>query len=65
MTITLNGDARETASTSIDALARELTPAPETLLIEHNGTALHRSDWAAVSLKEGDRLEILRVSAGG
>lgn len=65
MTITLNGEAYETAAATIQALAGELTPAPETLLIEHNGIALHRSDWPETPLKDGDRIEVLRVAAGG
>ncbi len=37
----------------------------ETLLVEHNGLALHRSEWAERVLQPGDRLELLRVAAGG
>ena len=65
MTIVLNGDTLDTASATVQALAAELTPAPETLLIEHNGIALHRSDWSLTALQEGDRIEVLRVAAGG
>lgn len=65
MTVTLNGEPFPTAATTIQALANELTPAPETLLIEHNGTALHRSEWTGAALQDGDRIEILRVAAGG
>ena len=39
-------------------------PAP-TLLIEHNGTALRREEWPATRLADGDKLEILRIAAGG
>jgi len=46
-------------------LADELSPAPQTLLIEHNNIALHRSQWAEVTLQANDRVEVLRVSAGG
>lgn len=35
------------------------------VLIEHNGEALHRSEWGVREVREGDRLEILRVAAGG
>ncbi len=65
MTIVLNGDSYETNAATIQALAAELTPAPETLLIEQNGVALLRSEWADSTLREGDRIEILRVAAGG
>ncbi|MDD5199789.1 MAG: sulfur carrier protein ThiS [Terrimicrobiaceae bacterium] len=66
MTIFLNGGPCELhASRTVAELVAELKlPAP-TLLIEHNGTALHRSDWPAAALVEGDRIELLRVVAGG
>jgi sulfur carrier protein ThiS len=35
------------------------------MLVEHNGKALLRSEWPAVCLSEGDRLELMQVSAGG
>ena len=38
---------------------------PQTALVEHNGRALLRDEWEQVSLAENDRLEILRVVAGG
>lgn len=65
MDIFVNGERRETAATSLPAFVTELGLAPETLLIEYNGTALHRSEWATIVLSPGDRLEILKVSAGG
>jgi len=34
-------------------------------LIEHNGLALHRHEWPERSLGEGDRIELIRVVAGG
>jgi thiamine biosynthesis protein ThiS len=34
-------------------------------LVEHNGLALHRSEWPSARLAEGDRIEILQVAAGG
>jgi sulfur carrier protein len=38
---------------------------PETTLVERNGDALHRREWAEERLQPNDRLEILRVAAGG
>ena len=37
----------------------------DTTLVEYNGIALHRREWAARTLQENDRLEILQVAAGG
>lgn len=38
---------------------------PETTLVELNGVALRRREWRARMLEENDRVEILRVAAGG
>lgn len=66
MIVQVNGERRELSrSKTVADFVEELAlPAP-TLLIEHNGTALHRSEWSAVLLSEGDRIELLRVVAGG
>ncbi len=64
-TIRLNGEARSLAATSISEMIAEFDLAPETLLIEHNGVALHRSEWPTTLLAENDQVEILRVAAGG
>ena len=66
MTLTLNGEARSvTNATTIAALVRELNLIPATLLIEHNGLALHREEWNARTLCDGDKIEFIRVIAGG
>jgi len=63
--LTLNGQPHDSAGKSVSDLPRELKLAPETLLIEHNGIALLRSEWTETLLQKGDRIEILRVAAGG
>jgi sulfur carrier protein len=51
--------------TTISALVRELNLIPATLLIEHNGLALHREEWNSHALRDGDKVEFIRVVAGG
>ena len=66
MQISLNGesvDARE-AKTIAELIHRYQLP-PQSILVEHNGLALHRHEWADRSLTEGDRIEFIRVVAGG
>ena len=66
MTISLNGenaDARG-AETVAELVQRYRLP-PQAILIEHNGLALHRHEWPQHSLSEGDRIEFIRVVAGG
>jgi sulfur carrier protein len=35
------------------------------VVVEHNGTALLRSELLGVTLRDGDRLELVRAVAGG
>jgi thiamine biosynthesis protein ThiS len=35
------------------------------VLIEHNATALHQREWEERLVAEGDRIEFVRVVAGG
>ena len=64
--IRLNGEARTVADGQpLTELLGELGFPPETLLVEHNGRALLRGEWSDVRLAAGDRVEILRVVAGG
>ncbi|MEI6034206.1 MAG: sulfur carrier protein ThiS [Verrucomicrobiae bacterium] len=63
--ITVNGENRQLNAATVSGLVEEMKlPAP-LLLIEHNGTALRKADWEGTPLCDGDRIEILRISAGG
>ena len=66
MTITINGEARQIArARNVAELIDELElPAPA-ILVEHNGLALRREEWPARLLAEGDRIELVRIVAGG
>jgi len=64
--ISLNGehvDARE-AKTIAD-LVNRYQLSPQSILVEHNGLAVHRHEWEERPLSEGDRIEFIRVVAGG
>jgi sulfur carrier protein len=66
MTISLNGataDAR--GATTVAELVERYRLPPQSVLIEHNGLALHRNEWPRQPLAEGDRVEFIRVVAGG
>lgn len=65
LSIKVNGNTRESQSANVQQLVAELALVPETVLIEHNGLALHRSEWETRPLANGDQVEILRVAAGG
>ena len=65
MTLLVNGETRAISSGDVAELVVELGLPPAAALVEHNGTALHRHEWPARILKEGDRIEVVRIVAGG
>ncbi len=65
MKLRLNGQERGVNATNVEALVGELGLPLAAALVEHNGAALLRSEWAETGLQEGDRLEIIRMVAGG
>ena len=66
MRVTLNGSQRELADgTGLVELIHQLGLRPGSVVVERNGEALVRSELAAVTLADGDRLELVRAVAGG
>jgi thiamine biosynthesis protein ThiS len=66
MRISLNGEEMDTQGVeNVAELVDRYQMLPQAVLIEHNGTALHRHEWSGRVLAEGDRIEIIRVVAGG
>ena len=65
MTVTVNGRLRELPDgTGLVELIEQLGLRPGSV-VEHNGTALPRSELDGVVLADGDRLELVRAVAGG
>jgi sulfur carrier protein len=66
MNIWINGERASTSDAkNIAELASHYGLAPHTVLIEHNGVALHQHEWAQRAVHDGDRIEFVRVVAGG
>ena len=65
MNLHLNGKELGVDATNVEALVAELGLPLAAVLVEHNGTALLRSEWLKTQLQDGDRLEIIRMVAGG
>mgnify|MGYP001795887954 FL=1 len=66
MTISLNGESADArGAMTIDELVARYELPPQGVLIELNGIALHRREWPNKSLTEGDRIEFIRIVAGG
>jgi sulfur carrier protein len=53
------------APTSMEAFLVALGFHPRSVVVEHNGDAVAPSEFAQRTLRPGDRLEIVRVVAGG
>ena len=63
--IRINGQPRDTEANDIATLVAELGFAKGTVLIEHNDTALRPDEWPGRAITDGDRIELLRLAAGG
>ena len=66
MLLTVNGrDSEVPDGISLPELVESLGLRVGSVVVEHNGTALLRSELAGVRLAAGDRLELVRAVAGG
>ena len=64
--IILNGEPREVpeGATVLDLLT-DLGRHPRTVAVEHRGEILPRERYAAATLRDGDRLEVVGFVQGG
>lgn len=66
MNLWVNGEPAEVNGlTTVAELASHYRLQPNSVLIEHNAVALHQREWGERKLTEGDRVEFVRVVAGG
>jgi thiamine biosynthesis protein ThiS len=65
-TVIANGE-RVTANLpcSVEQFLREQNLLPRSVVVEHNGDAVAPSDFTGRQVQDGDRLEIVRIVAGG
>ena len=64
--VVLNGEPRSApGGQPLPELIASLGLPPHGALVEYNGNALFPADWDVIRLADGDRLEILRIVAGG
>ena len=65
-TITANGTAIEAkVPCSIEAFLLAQKLLPRSVVVEHNGEAVAPSEFSRRQLNAGDRLEIVKIVAGG
>ncbi|HSY56659.1 MAG TPA: sulfur carrier protein ThiS [Bradyrhizobium sp.] len=65
MRVIINGEAREIAAESLDALLGELDYEGTHFAIAVNYDVLPKSRWAEITLKTGDEIEIITPRQGG
>jgi sulfur carrier protein len=63
--VTVNGERREIAAQTVDALLSELDYAGTHVAIAVNFDVLPKSRWADTILKSGDEIEIITPRQGG
>lgn len=65
LTLTVNGDSRQTNAATVAAFVREIGLDPKKVAVEHNGEIAPRSTLQDVALSDGDVLEIVHFVGGG
>ena len=65
LTVTVNGEARRTASATVADLVRQLELEPNKVAVERNGIIAPRSTLETAALADGDVLEIVHFVGGG
>ncbi|MGA3539426.1 sulfur carrier protein ThiS [Melissospora conviva] len=66
MDVTVNGDPREvTGGSTVADLVEELSAGHRGVAVAVNGEVVPRTGWPAVTLRAGDRVEVLSAAQGG
>ena len=65
ITIRLNGERRNVSPGSVVDLLRSLDIDSRTVVVEVNRAIVRRPDQDAVSIKEGDEIELVHFVGGG
>ncbi len=63
--LTINGDLREIAASTVARLVSELGLDPRKVAVERNLEIVPKSRFEATALSEGDRIEIVHFIGGG
>jgi len=64
--VVVNGDVwEESEGATVSELIQGLGIQHPAIAVERNGQLVPRSDWEAVRLAEGDRLEVVSLVGGG
>jgi len=66
-TLTINGEARQTAASTVTALLTEegVKLDAKGVAVALNGAVVRKLEWSATVLAEGDTVEIVKPFSGG
>ena len=65
MTLTINGESKSVAATTLAALITELGMKSDRVAVELNREIVSRAQWEQTALHDGDKLEIVHFVGGG
>jgi thiamine biosynthesis protein ThiS len=65
MTLTINGEPRESSAETLTTLVEQLGMKPDRVAIELNREIIPRDRWPQTPIKDGDQLEIVHFVGGG
>ncbi|MCA8929152.1 MAG: sulfur carrier protein ThiS [Alphaproteobacteria bacterium] len=67
MTLTVNGEPRQSAAATVIALLTEegVQPDAKGVAVALNGAVVRKPDWSATALADGDAVEIVKPFSGG
>lgn len=65
MQIHINGKTEHVDTKTLAELITKLGLSPQSLVVEHNKEIIRQDQWAATTLAEDDRLELLHFVGGG
>ncbi|ADM10006.1 thiazole biosynthesis protein [Parvularcula bermudensis HTCC2503] len=65
LSITINGQRRATAATTVAMLVEELNLPPAKVAVERNREIVPKSTYATAPISEGDQIEIVHFVGGG
>ena len=65
MKLVVNNQEKEFLSSKIEELVEEINISNKFIAVAVNGTVIRRTKWQDVTLKEGDKIDIMSPVGGG
>jgi len=65
MILTINGETRVTEAATVSDFLASISLPSQLVVVEHNGEIVPRDRYGEQPLRDGDRLEVVQMMAGG